>query len=162
MVKLHLDLSYDCHTQPNRPTWTVRAPLPRLLMTEAQLAFDAAAGPLCPSQLTAPVLHTVLALPSLRCHVWGGKGVGSQGDGTAQLLCKSVEDQMKVRSPKVCGKCPFELGTSTVKYIYYTHICECSELELSEVVGRVYSGACGGFGSLTTVVLVLDREYGIH
>lgn len=119
MVKLHLDLSYGCHTHPDCPICTKLSLLHRLLMTEAQLAFDAAAGPLCPSQLTAPVLHTVLALPSLRCHVWGGKGVGSQGDGTAQLLCKSLEDQIKVRFFEVCErlKCPVKPGTQTAKYV---------------------------------------------
>jgi len=61
-------------------------------MVEAQAAFDAAATPMCPSQLTAPNLHTVLALESLKPHIWGGKGVGSQGDGCAQLLCKSEDD----------------------------------------------------------------------
>ncbi|MEW5307099.1 MAG: hypothetical protein WDW36_009517 [Sanguina aurantia] len=80
-----------------------------LLMTEAQLAFDAAAGPLCPAQLAAPLLHTVLALPSLQRHLWGGKGVGSQGDGTVQLLCRSVEDQTKV-----CALLLQELGMACV------------------------------------------------
>ena len=28
----------------------------------------------------------------LRAHVWGVKGIGSQGDGCAQLLCKSAAD----------------------------------------------------------------------
>ena len=47
-------------------------------------------------QLTAPVLHKVLGLPELQPLVWGGKGVGSQGDGTAQLLCKGEQEQRKV------------------------------------------------------------------
>ena len=29
----------------------------------------------------------------LRPHIYGGKGVGSQGDGTAQFLARSAEDQ---------------------------------------------------------------------
>lgn len=72
--------------------------MPRVgaLMVEAQAAFDAAAIPMCPSQLTAPNLHRLLSLPSLKPHIWGGKGVGSQGDGCAQLLCKSEEDVQKV------------------------------------------------------------------
>ena len=47
-------------------------------------------------QLTAPMLHKVLGLPELQPLVWGGKGVGSQGDGTAQLLCKGEQEQRKV------------------------------------------------------------------
>lgn len=66
------------------------------LMTEAQAAFDAAARPCCPSQLTAPVLHQLLQFEPLRPLVWGGKGVGSQGDGTCQLLCRSAEAQQQV------------------------------------------------------------------
>ena len=42
----------------------------------------------CPSQLTAPVLHTVLNDEALKPFIFGAKGVGSQGDGTAQFLCK--------------------------------------------------------------------------
>lgn len=71
------------------------------LMTAAQAAFDAAAGPLCPSQLGAvgsPVLHRVLALPDIQPLILGGKGVGSQGDGTAQLLCRDPAAQHAVAS----------------------------------------------------------------
>jgi len=60
------------------------------LMTEAQAEFDAALAPACPSQLTAPVLHKVLSHEALAPHVLGGKGVGSQGDGSAQF---SVKDE---------------------------------------------------------------------
>lgn len=50
------------------------------LMTEAQAAFDAYAGKVCPSQLTAPVLHKVLAHEPLKPHIFGGKGVGAGGE----------------------------------------------------------------------------------
>ncbi|GIL55961.1 hypothetical protein Vafri_11425 [Volvox africanus] len=66
------------------------------LMVEAQQLFDQLAGPLCPEQLTAPILHKVLSYPAIQELVWGGKGVGSQGDGTAQLLCRGSEEQAKV------------------------------------------------------------------
>jgi UTP-glucose-1-phosphate uridylyltransferase/mevalonate kinase len=65
------------------------------LMTEAQLAFDANMQPACPSQLTAPVLHTVLNHKPLQPYVYGGKGVGSQGDGTAQFIARDREAQKK-------------------------------------------------------------------
>lgn len=73
--------------------------LPRLgaLMREAQAEFDARAGPLCPSQLTAPVLHRALCWPAVQGLIWGAKGVGSQGDGTAQFLCKGPAEQRQVR-----------------------------------------------------------------
>jgi UTP-glucose-1-phosphate uridylyltransferase/mevalonate kinase len=66
------------------------------LMTEAQALFDRYATPACPEELTAPVLHRVLAYEPLTPHVWGGKGVGSQGDGTAQFIARSARDQQQV------------------------------------------------------------------
>jgi UTP-glucose-1-phosphate uridylyltransferase/mevalonate kinase len=66
------------------------------LMVEAQSFFDRYATPACPEELTAPVLHRVLAHEPLRQHIWGGKGVGSQGDGTAQFLTRSKADQQAV------------------------------------------------------------------
>jgi len=71
---------------------------PRLgaLMVEAQAFFDRYATPACPEELTSPVLHQVLNYPPLQPHIWGGKGVGSQGDGTAQFICQSVADQQAV------------------------------------------------------------------
>jgi len=63
------------------------------VMMEAQSNFDHYATPVCPEELTAPTLHKVLNHPPIREHVWGGKGVGSQGDGTAQFLARSEADQ---------------------------------------------------------------------
>jgi galactokinase len=66
------------------------------LMTEAQKIFDAAGIPVCPEQLTAPLLHTILHDERLQHLVYGGKGVGSQGDGCAQFVCKSYEAQQEL------------------------------------------------------------------
>jgi UTP-glucose-1-phosphate uridylyltransferase/mevalonate kinase len=66
------------------------------LMTEAQTLFDRLAAPACPEELTSPVLHRVLAHAPLAPHVWGGKGVGSQGDGSAQFVTRSATDQKAV------------------------------------------------------------------
>jgi galactokinase len=59
--------------------------------TRAQAAFDDRAGDVCPSQLGAsgsPKLRSVINSERLRdAGMYGGKGVGSQGDGTVQLLC---------------------------------------------------------------------------
>ena len=67
-----------------------------VLMTEAQAFFDRYAAPACPEELASPVLHRVLAYPALEPHVWGGKGVGSQGDGSAQFVARSAADQRAV------------------------------------------------------------------
>jgi UTP-glucose-1-phosphate uridylyltransferase len=66
------------------------------LMVEAQGFFDRYATPACPEELTAPVLHRVLNHEPLKPHIWGGKGVGSQGDGTAQCIARSRADQQAV------------------------------------------------------------------
>jgi len=66
------------------------------LMVEAQAFFDRYAQPACPEELTAPVLHRVLQYEPLKPHIWGGKGVGSQGDGTAQFIARSKADQQAV------------------------------------------------------------------
>jgi UTP-glucose-1-phosphate uridylyltransferase/mevalonate kinase len=66
------------------------------LMTEAQAFFDRYAVPACPEELTAPILHRVLNYAPLKPHIWGGKGVGSQGDGTAQFVARSAADQQAV------------------------------------------------------------------
>ncbi len=66
------------------------------LMTEAQEFFDTYACPACPEELTAPALHRVLEYEPLKSHIWGGKGVGSQGDGTGQFIARSRADQQAV------------------------------------------------------------------
>ena len=66
------------------------------LMTEAQVFFDRYATPACPEELTSPVLHQVLGYEPLKPHILGGKGVGSQGDGTAQFICRTETDQQAV------------------------------------------------------------------
>jgi UTP-glucose-1-phosphate uridylyltransferase/mevalonate kinase len=66
------------------------------LMVEAQGFFNRYATPACPEELTAPVLNRVLNYEPLKPHIWGGKGVGSQGDGTAQFIARSEADQQAV------------------------------------------------------------------
>lgn len=56
------------------------------LMNQAQQEFDDYVAPACPEELKAPLLHQLLRHPPLQPYIYGGKGVGSQGDGTAQLL----------------------------------------------------------------------------
>ena len=60
------------------------------LMCEAQALFDRHLAPACPDELAAPRLHEVLAYGPIQGLIWGGKGVGSQGDGCAQLVARDA------------------------------------------------------------------------
>src|SRR5699024_3145305 len=63
------------------------------LMDESQRIFDNMVAPACPSELTSPLLHEVMADARVRALSLGVKGVGSHGDGTVQMICKDAEDQ---------------------------------------------------------------------
>ena len=63
------------------------------LMTQAQQVFDDLVAPHSPQELTSPLLHQVLSLEVLAKHIHGGKGVGSQGDGTAQFVARGETDR---------------------------------------------------------------------
>lgn len=63
------------------------------LMTEAQILFDEKIATASPEELVAPRLHEILKYSSVKNLTWGGKGVGSQGDGTAQLVCKGSDER---------------------------------------------------------------------
>jgi len=65
-------------------------------MIEAQQLFDRKIAPHSGEELAGPLLHEVLNAPEIRPHIHGGKGVGSQGDGTAQLVVRGVEAQQAV------------------------------------------------------------------
>ncbi len=79
-------------------------------MREAQAEFDRHLQPACPSQLTAPVLHSLLGWEKLAPFVHGGKGVGSQGDGSAQFICR--DEQSQERAVELIEK---EMGMSCLK-----------------------------------------------
>ena len=66
------------------------------LMSEAQENFDKKVAPASPIELRAPVLHRILCDPVVKELVYGGKGVGSQGDGTVQFLAKDEVCQKKL------------------------------------------------------------------
>lgn len=68
------------------------------LMDEAQHVFDRLVAPACPGELAAPLLHRVLSHPPLRRFIHGGKGVGSQGDGCAQLVCRGPAAREEARA----------------------------------------------------------------
>ncbi len=65
------------------------------LMTEAQSVFDAQVAPHSPDELASPLLHELLAMDAIQSHIYGGKGVGSQGDGTAQFVARSERDRLQ-------------------------------------------------------------------
>ena len=66
------------------------------LMNAAQRNFDEKVMPAC-TELIAPVLHETLDDPEIRKMTLGGKGVGSQGDGTVQFLVKDMESAERLQ-----------------------------------------------------------------
>ena len=66
------------------------------LMTEAENLFDSHVAPMSIEALAAPKLHEVLNDPLIQPLVWGGKGVGSHGDGSVQFLARDEECQLKL------------------------------------------------------------------
>ena len=66
------------------------------LMTETEEVFDRQVAPLCPSELTSPKLKAVLADEHIKALTWGGKGVGSHGDGSVQLLARDEQSQQQL------------------------------------------------------------------
>jgi len=62
------------------------------LMAEAQRIFDDAVA-VHSRELAAPLLHDLLVFSDIQPYIYGGKGVGSQGDGTAQFVAKTLEDR---------------------------------------------------------------------
>ena len=66
------------------------------LMTEAEELFDKQVAPMCPEELTSPKLHAVLADEYIKALSFGGKGVGSHGDGSVQFLAKDADCQQKL------------------------------------------------------------------
>ena len=66
------------------------------LMQMVQENFDKKVAPACPGQLSSPVLHSVLSDKELDKWIYGAKGVGSQGDGTVQLLARDAACQQAV------------------------------------------------------------------
>lgn len=66
------------------------------LMVRAQKLFDEKVAPSCPEELTAPALHKILNDERVKNFSYGGKGVGSQGDGTVQFIAKNKENQREL------------------------------------------------------------------
>ncbi len=77
-----------------------------IVMNMAQNFFDDYLKPGSPEELEAPTLHAVLSMPEIKNFILGGKGIGSGGDGSLQLVCKSKEDREKTK--EILKKMGFE------------------------------------------------------
>ena len=66
------------------------------LMTETESIFDKQVTPLCLSELKAPKLKAILADEHIKSLTFGGKGVGSHGDGSVQFLAKDESCQQQL------------------------------------------------------------------
>ncbi len=67
------------------------------LMTEAEEMFERYVTPMS-SALRAPKLHQVLKDPQVQPLIFGGKGVGSHGDGSVQFLARNAETQQQLET----------------------------------------------------------------
>lgn len=72
---------------------TGNAPKLGEIMKESFHLFNEKMAPLSKSQLSAPKLHAILSDPRIIQYTYGGKGIGAQGDGSVQFLCKDEETQ---------------------------------------------------------------------
>lgn len=88
--KAIIDQAVECLRRGNGPA------LGRL-MDDAQALFDQKVAPACPEELEAPVLHDILRDGTIRRWIYGAKGVGSQGDGTVQFLCRNEAARDELR-----------------------------------------------------------------
>jgi galactokinase len=80
------------------------------VMREGQARFDRDVAPACPSELAAPRLHALLAHPACAELAWGGKGVGSQGDGAAQLVCRGFGERAALAAALPYTALPLTIG----------------------------------------------------
>ena len=80
------------------------------LMTEAQSLFDERIAPACP-ELASPRLHELLRHGALGELAHGAKGVGSQGDGCAQVVARGAaeRDELARRLEAELGVRPYRL-----------------------------------------------------
>ena len=66
------------------------------MMLKAQANFDKKIAPASPDELKSPILHSVLEDEYIKSLSYGRKGVGSQGDGSVQILAKDYESQQQI------------------------------------------------------------------
>jgi UTP-glucose-1-phosphate uridylyltransferase/galactokinase len=66
------------------------------LMTESEELFNRQVAPMSPDELYAPKLRAVLADAYVQSLTYGGKGVGSHGDGSVQFLARDANSQQQL------------------------------------------------------------------
>jgi len=66
-------------------------------MNHAQTLFRESAAPLSAKELASPKLYEVLNDKNIREWSYGGKGVGSQGDGSVQFIAKGAEEAERLK-----------------------------------------------------------------
>ena len=67
------------------------------MMNKSYKLFDEKMSPLSPEQLKAPILHSVINDEKIQNLIYGAKGIGAQGDGSIQLLCKDENSQKELQ-----------------------------------------------------------------
>lgn len=80
------------------------------VFTAAQKVFREKVAPKCIKELASPRLYQVLDDERVRRASLGGKGVGSQGDGSAQFVCRDAAQQ-----EELCAVLR-ELGCTPMKF----------------------------------------------
>ena len=85
------------------------------LMTEVEELFNRQVAPMSPA-LEAPKLNRVLNDPQISQWVYGGKGVGSHGDGAVQFLARDKESQLALKN--YLNKQGLRAFTLTVKPVH--------------------------------------------
>ncbi len=66
------------------------------LLKDYQKNFDTKVAPVSPVELKSPILHSLLENKIIRNSSFGAKGVGSQGDGSIQILAKDEKSQKQI------------------------------------------------------------------
>ncbi|MBO5467775.1 MAG: hypothetical protein J6A02_10105 [Prevotella sp.] len=85
------------------------------LMVEAEDLFDRFVSPMS-AALDAPKLKSVLSDPSIGKWIYGGKGVGSHGDGSVQFLARDEESQLKLQ--EYLNSCGMKAYTLTINPVH--------------------------------------------
>lgn len=85
------------------------------LMVEAEDLFDRYVSPMS-AALDAPKLKSVLCDPVIDKWIYGGKGVGSHGDGSVQFLARDEESQLKLQ--EYLNSCGMKAYTLTINPVH--------------------------------------------
>jgi UTP-glucose-1-phosphate uridylyltransferase/galactokinase len=108
------------------------------LMTKSQKLFDKKIAPHSPDELRSPRLHAVLDDPIVQRLSWGGKGVGSHGDGAVQFLAKDAASQRELKERLLAlGTRPYKLTLTPSRSI------RKAVIPVAGVAARLYPASRG-------------------